>query len=1491
MPDRNGYRDEYVNCADISIGHTPSSIGQGGIVQTQQSPAANVSGNASVADMSNSELLEALLVLADVNPVPDKITPLSNPISQGSQPEGNIAKHDELIQQLQSLGVLVPIDPPPHGNPSSVETLFQSPDAHTNPDYFLEQLQNLGVLVPVDPTATSTSTTMQNLMSSNPIQNPSAANLMQSMVPNMNQSPGTPNMLQSSQNQQQVIQPLQDIGVLVPVNQGLTTTDQSNQNVFKAQESKINNNRQNELMKQLEGLGVIVPVGHVVQSPNNPASKDVPSPANKIDPSNVSNPTNNNRPTNNFSSRSNNFQSNNFQSSRTTQNTRIQQRKSQLSDIFNTNSVHHNQATKSQQAQQNSTSFSTSQGGVALLPTRTQTLMDSSPSMVSSSSSSSSGSSILSGTNVVVEEPPGANSQFGNFGNSPSRVQQHIQSANNVNQQFQAQRVSGNRNENNSQNTRFQANLPSSSNFRQGGQVVNVFAPKRQQNNLSPQRWSHQQNQQSLSQNFQNRNTEVGAFGLSGNNQGMLSPGGALLGDVVHGSEKTKNGHQTLSGFDQGLSSPTAGSLGSSTASGSSNNLTMDTNVGNQVIDAKTEVSPLSNKKIQSIFSTTTENTPGNTESNSLLIPSNVAQNKDAYTFSPIGSTGIIKPNAQSISRLRNKNVNSIQSVNNENDLTNSHVDVTGNSIPTQGSSLQNNGFANSMPSLQKTEQASTKVRVPTESIILDSTALQKELGNTVIKYPSGASEPYNTLLENIQLIKGNADVSRKNVQPDQLVASEAPSAQQSQLRPVAVKPVTPIINYEVTTAPGTTTTRTTAKKTVTIEVPSLDMLMPIQLTTPPLSLQKLVVTTLPASMDYTMAPTTMVPPTSTYKIVPSFRQVPLESINNSPAIPVVDSPKQTSLPMASSLPNTTWGTKEKIVDPQGRESVWISPNEPVNQDLAVSNKTTSRVDKLVPSFDPNSLLQTTTETTVNDLPPLEGVNNENNNNVVKPTRHNLDPFLYGIGAVPKFGPKHPLQEKKNVPVKKQSNIQTSVQSNMKTNKPPVSFKRNGLTIQKSVVQNQSKQRQASSSSLPLPNLNNFLGDSNTVRPATPSPVQDNLDQRQNSNRQESRPQIPENTARVEVVVRNRADSVKFFSTINNFPPAQRRRILELLRNNRITNLQFTNPEILTRLANMQVRRVPTPVRPTQAQFNHFVQRLSTTPNGRRLLQQWRQRMMRGFIQPQRAETVAPPTIVQATAVPRRENVSRNASTESNATVPNSPPTLATFLQQETPAANVRQQFNSAVNLVRQLQREQQAEEVLQQHLQDYTRNGQFSLARTVLNTLQLLQERKSGLMQQIQELRREIHESGSTLQAEITEAPLQRSALQPINRVTRAPNRPPPPAHQAIQRQQSSSSFSSSPPQNTPIQQQIQPQVPNRQQVRVLNNQLQQFFANMQRAGTQNRRQTPAGSLSTQPAQPNNRESRLRSLLMNARRNPFGGINRSQNRPAFPANNVQMFG
>ena len=1488
MPDRNGYRDEYVNCADISIGHTPSSIGQGGIVQTQQTPAANVSGNASVADMSNSELLEALLVLADVNPVPDKITPLSNPISPGTQPEGNIAKHDELIQQLQSLGVLVPIDSPPHGSPSSVETLFQSPEAHTNPDYFLEQLQNLGVLVPVDPTATSTSTTMQKQMSSNPIQNPSAANLMQSMVPNMNQSPGTPNMLQSSQNQQQMIQPLQDIGVLVPVNQGLTTTDQSNQNVFKAQESKIKNNRQNELMKQLEGLGVIVPVGHVVQSPNNPALKDVPSPAIKIDPSNVSNPTNNNRPTNNFSSRSNNFQSNNFQSSRTTQSTRIQQRKSQLSDVFNTNSVYHNQATKSQQAQQNSTSFSTAQGGVALLPTRTQTLMDSSPSMVSSSSSSSSGSSTLSGANVVVEEPPGANSQFGNFGNSPNRVQQHIQSANNVNQQFQAQRVSGNRNENNSQNTRFQANLQSSSNFRQGGQVVNVFAPERQQNNLSPQRWSHQQNQQSLSQNFQNRNTEVGAFGLSGNNQGMLSPGGALLGDVVHGSEKTKNGHQTLSGFDQGLSSPTAGSLGMSTASGSEKNLTMDTNVGNQVIDAKTEVSPFSNKKFQSIFSTTTENTLGNTESKSLLIPSNVAQNKDAYTFSAIDNTGIIKPNAQSTSKLRNKNVKSIQNVNNENDLTNSHVDVTGNSIPTQGSSLQNNGFANIMPSLQKTEQASTQLRVPTENIILDSTALQKELGNTVIKYPSGASEPYNTLLENIQLIKGNADVSRNNVQSDQLVASEAPSAQQS-----TVKPVTPIINYEVTTAPGTTTTHATAKKTVTLEVPSLDMLMPIQLTTPPLSLQKLVVTTLPASMDYTMAPTTMVPPTSTYTVVPSFRQIPLESINNSPAIPVVDSSKQTSVPMASSLPNTTWGTKEKIVDPQGRESVWVSPNDPADQGLAVSNKTTSRVDKLVPSYDPNVLLQTTTETIVNDLPPLGVVNNENNNNnVVKPTRHNLDPFLYGIGAVPKFGPKHPFQEKKNVQVKKQTNIQ----SNMKTNKPQVSFKRNGLTIQKYVVQNQSKQRQASSSSLPLPNLNNLLGDSNTVRPATPSPpIQANLEQRQNSNRQESRPQIPENTARVEVVVRNRADSVKFFSTINNFPPAQRRRILELLRNNRITNLQFTNPDILTRLANMQVRRVPTPVRPTQAQVNHFIQRLSSTPNGRRMLQQWRQRMMRGFIQPQRAETVAPPTIVQATAVPRRENVSQSANTDSNATVQNSPPTLATFLQQETPAANVRQQFNSAVNLVRQLQREQQAEEVLQQHLQDYTRNGQFSLARTVLNTLQLLQERKSGLMQQIQELRREIHESGNTLQAEITEAPLQRSALQPVNRVTRAPNRPPPSARQAIQRQQpsssSSSSFSSSSQQNTPNQQQIQSQVPNRQQVQMLNNQLQQFFANMQRAGPQNRPQTPAGSLSTQPAQPNNRESRLRSLLMNARRNPFGGINRSQNRPAFPANNVQMFG
>jgi hypothetical protein len=443
----------------------------------------------------------------------------------------------------------------------------------------------------------------------------------------------------------------------------------------------------------------------------------------------------------------------------------------------------------------------------------------------------------------------------------------------------------------------------------------------------------------------------------------------------------------------------------------------------------------------------------------------------------------------------------------------------------------------------------------------------------------------------------------------------------------------------------------------------------------------------------------------------------------------------------------------------------------------------------------------------------------------------------------------------------------------------PVSFRRNGLIIQKSsVVQNQAR-----SSSLPLSNQGNSFV---TQRPTTA-----NLQQRQTTSRRQlttSRPtqrnltrRNNQRTTRVEVVVRNPADSVRFFSTINNFPPAQRQRILELLRRNRITNLQFTNPQMLARLANMQLHRSSAP-RPTPAQISHFMRRLSTTPNGRRLLSQWRRRIMAELQPPQRSETVAPPTTVQATAIPQRQNISQSSSTSTN--TQNVAPTLATFFQQQVPAGNVQEQFRSAINLVQQLQREQQAEELLQQQLQEYTRNRQFSLARTVLNTLQLLQERRRGLLQQIQELRRALRASSNRLQAEISETPNPRIPLPQANTLSPSRSQTPPPP----QRQQSS------PAQRQQVrgQQQlgqVQHQQNQRPRQQMFGTRFQQMLANMQRASR--RQQTRnAGSLSTQQRTFNN--NRLRNLLRRAQ-NPFGGlnVNRSQNRQRLPLNNGLFMG
>lgn len=1520
----------------MSIGQLTPVTGAGNLPPdpVMASGASNVE-NASTADMTNSELLEALLVLADVNPVPDKITPLSNPISAGTQPEGNVAKHEELIHQLQSLGVLVPVDTPNQAGPNTIESLFTSPDAHTNPDYFLEQLQNLGVLVPVDPTPTSTNTAMQHPTSS---QISTSSNTMQSMTPNVNQSPGSH---MPPRNQQQLLQPLQDIGVLVPVDQTLTFGEQSNKNVFKAQETKIQNNRENELAKQLQGLGVIVPVGHIVQSPNNPATKDV---STSHDPFNVPRSPNI-RPTNTFpsqSTQSNTFQSNNFQSSQSSQNTQTQRRKSQLGGIFNTNAASHNQETRSQQAHTSSSSFSSSQDGFAVSP---QTFMESSSAMFSSSSFSSSGTSFSSSnTQIGSVEPPGANSQFGNFGSSPNRIQL-AHSSTNTDQQQQQQQQQRTKSEQNTMSSRnnlskFQSNQQLHSNLHQSGHTVNNISPKSQLNNLSPESWPQQQNQNSLSQNFQSRNSEVGGFGLSGNNQQLLSPGGAFLGDVVQGSDKRQHGLQTLSSFDQGLSSP-AGSSSSSQStvdsSGSNQNIHIDKRTEtNQVMESRAETSSFINKSSNSIQSSTKTEPFGNTESKSTIISEKATEHKKdtANVLTKVDVNGIVQSNTQSVSNsakgtenimsdvdIRSNNavdgkINSVSSVFTkiaaenvkENVLKSTKTNLNDSTIHIQEAAVKNKASSSIVDAFKKTEHASPTVEVSLNvPLNLNSDVKQEQLTKTIIDSALDVTNAQNTVNENARFIKEHNDLIDIIPDIEQLTGSKASSVPQNQPVYEVVKPVDPVVIYDVTSTPKpTTTTPTPVKKTLTIEVPSLDMLMPIQITTPPITLQNLIMTTAPATFDYTKAPTTMLPSTTTYRytVSPSFRQVPLESINNSPAFPAVDSSKSSSVLMASSLPNsgnTTWGTREKLIDQQGRESVWVSPNDPSGQGSPIQNTSLPKVEKLNPSFDPNLLVQTTTETTVEELPPLGGLmkennnsnnNNNKNNNSMKSVQHGLDPFLFGIGAVPKFDHRQQRPTTVNAQVPRRLTNSKPIQNNnMNTKQASVSFKRNGLTIQRSIVQNPSVHRQSPAASVQLPNIGSLLRDSRAdERQPTSQSSQNNSNQRRTTNVQENRQQIPENTARVEVVVRNHEDSVKFFSTINNFPPAQRRRILELLRQNRITNLQFTNPQFLAHIANMQVQRVPTPMRPTQAQVTHFMQRLSTTPNGRRLLQQWRQRMMSEFLQPQRAETVAPPTIVQATATPRRENASETTSTDT--ANQNATPTLATFLQQEQPVVNVRQQFSSAVNLVRQLQREQQAEELLQQHLQEYTRSGQFSLARTVLNTLQLLQERKSGLMQQIQELRREIQASGNRLQAEITEAPLQRSALRATNTVSPSRSQISP-----TQLQQSSSSSSSLPSQtmSQQVQQQVnnrqQPMQAQRQQIPTLNSsQLQQFMANMQRTSL-NRIQTPAGGLSPQPAPTNDREARLRNLLRNARQNPFQGINRSQNRPAFPMNNARMFG
>ncbi|XP_061178411.1 uncharacterized protein LOC133187056 [Saccostrea echinata] len=1486
VPDRDGYREEYVNCADISIGRKPSMTGTGTVFQESGTVGTNNSGNSgnsSVADMTNSELLEALLVLADIEPVPNKVTPLSNPMSPGAQQEKNIPKHEQLIQQLQSLGVLVPIDSPNQGSPNAVETLLSPPDAQVNPDYFLEQLQDLGVLVPVDP---SPSALQQTKMAPSG-QTTSSARSIQSLVPDTAQLP--------SSSPEQLVQPLKDIGVLVPVDEVLSS-GQANQNAFNKQDSKMQNVRENELAKQLHGLGVIVPVGHVVQSPNLLANKDSPAvPVNNVQ---LTAPSSNNiKPTNSFSSSSRSFQSNNFHSSQKSQNTQNQHRTSQLGDIFNSNVVRQNQLSRSEQLQEKSSKFTSSQGEMSsfLSPTKTETHMESSKMFSSSSSFRSSGFTVSSGSEMIRGEPREVNSKFGNFGSVQSRDQQQSlgRTMQRSNQQLstsnQIQSSATGHNAFGSQNNlkSFQNNQMShSSNFQQGSNFAISFSSKGSANNLSPSIWKSKNRPQSLSQNFQSSTAEVGGFGLSGNNKNSLSQnGGAFLGDVVQGSDKRNNGIQSLSRSDSALSSP-AGSLSSKSQSQSKGFHTQESHTS-QVISSADLSGNIENEKIKSSKDTLTSLSIKKPKKESisnvinLSASTSVKQKEQGQTiFSSsaiVDAFGNVAKTTQtessgiadkqhtvsktekigSLKHLESTTVsfsNSFSAKNNE--LTNTKTDVDSLGINFSKMKSKNSPIADNLKFIENTNSKTdiftnieTSSKLPNVDVFGNIVNTEAEVFNPPLVNSEGNlfQNPTDNLIKSANITETSENKAVKENQQ---------------------KSTKPDMNLKSTLAP---TTPKNEKEMLTIQVPSLDMLMPIQLTTPPLIQSNSIITTVPSVIDVTKTPKDNLNPSPLSTVGPSFRQIPLESINNSPAFPSVEKSKHNPTSIASSLPssvNETWGTKEKLIDQQGKESTWVSPNELKTLHSVPSNKF------LDPSFDPNIHLQSTSESTVQNVP----VRNSNHN--VHNVRHRLDPALFGIGAVPKFDAQIP-SSKIVSPIAHQT-IRPLKPSIPQSKQSPVSFRRHGLTIQKSVIQ--TKYVQSPSSSVPLPPLDSLFKDSRTIqkpktkaiqRPTAPKTI--NQSQRK-TNIQGSPQQIPENTARVEVVVRNPADSIKFFSTINSFPLARRRRILNMLRQNRITNLQFTNPQMITHLANMHVQRFPNRPRPTAAQISHFMQRLSSTSNGRRLLNQWRQRVVNRFQPPQRLETIAPPITVQATATPKRENSSQSTSTTNNSQNTNS--TLEAFFQRRLPVANAQQQFNSAVNLVRQLQREQQAEELLQQQLQDYTRNGQFSLARTVLNTLQLLQRRRSGLLQQIQELRREIQTSSNRLQAEMMGTPNERAVL----RLSRSQT----PLPRSQQRQQSSPS-PTPPPQlsrreQVPAQQQlaqIQRQQSSRQPIN--RNGLQQVLVN---------RQTPAGSLSTQPRTFTNRNARLRNLLRRAQRNPFAGMmNRSQIRTGFPVNNRQFFG
>ncbi|XP_062578233.1 uncharacterized protein LOC134240148 [Saccostrea cucullata] len=1480
VPDRDGYREEYVNCADISIGRKPSITGTGTVFQESVTVGTNNTVNDSLADMSNSELLEALLVLADIEPVPNKVTPLSNPLSPGTQQEKNIPKHEQLIQQLQSLGVLVPIDSPNQGGPNAIDALRSQPDPNVNPDYFLEQLQDLGVLVPVDPTPSSGLQTAKTAPSR---QTSSSANTIQSFVPDFVQIP-------SSSSPEQLVQPLKDIGVLVPVDEVLGS-GQSGQHSFNKQNTKIQNVQENELTKQLHGLGVIVPVGHVIQSPNSPTNKDSQAVSvNNIQL--VASRPDNIKPTNSFSSSTRNFQSNNFQSSQKSQNTRNQHRTSQLGDIFNSNVVRQNQISRSQQMQENNSKFSSSQSEMTsfLSPTKTETQMESSQTFSSSSSFRSSGFTVTSGSEMIRGEPQEVNPKFGNFGSVQSRDRQQsigrtmqssnqkLSTANQIQSSASGQNTIGSPND----LKRFQSNqLSNSANFQQGNNFAISLSSEGSSNNLSPSVWQRQNSPHSLSQNFQSSTAEVGNFVLSGNNKNSLSQNGrAFLGDVVQGSDNRNNGVQISSKSDSTLSSP-AGSLSSRNPSQSKKFQTQESRTSQIISGAnlsgnienekntfskdtpasapikKSKMDPIDNALNLSASTSVKQIEEGQTVFSSSAISDafgNVAKTTETGPFSirdkqhsesktvEFGSSKHLESTTLSFSNIFSDKNNVLANTNTEIDTLGINFSKT-KSIADNLKSLENTNSKTDMFANIETSSISPKVDLNSNIINTEAEVLNPTLVNSEGNLFRNST---NSLIRsaNITTTNENNIVKEKN--------------------PNSAKPV---MNMQSTLAPPTPEN---GKEMLTIQVPSLDMLMPIQLTTPPLIKSSPIITTIQSVIDVTKAPTENLNPSPLSTVGPSFRQIPLESINNSPAFPTVDKSKHTSASVASSLPNTVkkaWGTKERLIDQQGKESTWVSPNEHKNPQSVLSHKV------LDPSFDPNILVQSTSESTVQNMPVRNSHINVHN------IRHKLDPALFGIGAVPRFDA--PIQTSKVVSPIAHQTMRPLNPISFPSKQSQVSFRRHGLTVQKSVVQTKSVQSQ--SSSVPLPPLNNLFKDSRPIqrpktkaiqRPTTPKTINQSGSR---SNHQASPQQIPENTARVEVVVQNPADSIKFFSTINSFPPERRRRILNMLRQNRITNLQFTNPQMITHLANMHVQRFPNRPRPTAAQISHFIQRLSSTPNGRRLLNQWRQRVVNRFQPPQRLETIAPPIIVQATATPKRENSSRSTSTSNNSQ--NTTSTLEAFFQQRVPVANARQQFNSAVNLVRQLQREQQAEELLQQQLQDYTRNGQFSLARTVINTLQLLQRRRSGLLQQIQELRREMQTSSNMLQSEMIATQNQRSVLQSSRRSVSSRSLTPSPRSQ--QRQQSSAP-STPPPrrEQVPIQQQLARQQSSRQLMN--RNLLQQVLAN---------RQTPAGSLSNQPRTLNNRNARLRNMLRGAQRNPFAGINRSQFRPGFSVNNRQFFG